>query len=574
MFQYKIVNLLMVVLAVLVPDFANSEDTKSTKSEFMISAAHPLAVYAGLEILERGGSAVDAAVTVQTVLNLVEPQSSGIGGGGFMLVFDQSTGDISAYDGRETAPWRATPELFLKPDGSAEKFFDVVVGGLSVGTPGTIALLAQAHADHGNRPWPELFQPAIELAEQGFSVGKRLASMLTRFGERLRTDPTAYAYFFPNDQALESGELRTNIEFSTTLARIAENGASAFYQGDIAENIVTKVQHAPNRAGLLELADLQAYSSIRRPPACHPYRTFRVCGMGPPSSGAIAVGQILGILEHFDLASLGPTNPLSWHLLVEASKLAFADRNQYVADPDFVSVAVTALLDPEYLEARAQLIDINAAMTTPVAPGQPQTAVTGNFHPDSSIGRSGTSHFSIIDAYGNAVSMTGTIEGPFGSQLMVDGFLLNNELTDFSFVPEREGRLVANRVEPRKRPRSSMSPTIVFNADGSLRLIIGSPGGSRIIGYVVKSLIAVLDWKMSVQDAISLPNVVNRNGMTEIEQGTAAQRLLEPELSELGHELKASYLVSGLHGIERIDDQLRGGADHRREGIARSSHQP
>lgn len=561
------------LLATFVPGFVSAESTKSTQGEFMIAAAHPLAVYAGLEILERSGSAVDAAVTVQTVLNLVEPQSSGIGGGAFMLVFDQSTGKIDTYDGRETAPERATPELFLKPDGSPENFFDVVGGGLSVGTPGTVALLAQAHTEHGKLPWSELFQAAIELAEKGFPVGNRLASMLAgTLGEHLKADSDTYDYFFPEGQALEAGEIRTNIEFARTLAAIAENGAQSFYRGSIADNIVNKVQNAPNRQGLLELSDLHTYTAIKRQPVCHPYRTYRICGMGPPSSGGIAIGQILGMLEHFDLTSLGPGNTLSWHLLVEASKLAFADRNHYVADSDFVRVAIPSLLHRNYLRERAQLIDTNSVMQTPVAPGQPQKELTEIHHPDSSIGRSGTSHFSIIDANGNAVSMTGTIEGPFGSRLMVNGFLLNNELTDFSFVPEREGRLVANRVEPRKRPRSSMSPTMVFNADGSLRLIIGSPGGSRIIGYVVKTLVVVLDWGMSVQDAISLPNIVNRNGPTELEQGTEAQQFVQPRISNLGHQLKISKLVSGLHGIEIADGMLRGGADHRREGVSQSSY--
>ncbi len=557
------------VLLFTCPIPVNAKHEIAPGNRFMVSAAHPLAVDAGLEILDRGGTAVDAAVAIQMVLNLVEPQSSGIGGGAFMLVFDQSSGEVMTYDGRETAPMSVTPELFLDDQGEPRKFFDAVVGGLSVGAPGTVALLARAHADHGKRPWSELFQNAVSLAEEGFAVSPRLASALSSsYANSLQTFPAARHYFFPNGKPLQVGEIITNPALGRTLAAIARNGADEFYRGDIAKAIIHTVQNAENREGHLDLADLAAYQAVNRPPICHPYRSYRVCGMGPPSSGAIAVGQILGILENFDLSTLGADSPLSWHLIAEASKLAFADRNQYAADADFVDVPVAGLLNSDYLRSRANRIQMDAAASAPVQYGTPPGYMGAMRHSDSALERSGTSHFSIVDEQGNAVSMTTTIEGPFGSQLMVNGFMLNNELTDFSFVPQVDGKAVANRVQPGKRPRSSMSPTMVFNSDGALRLVVGSPGGSRIIGYVVKTLIAVLDWNLHIQAVIELGNVVNRNGATELEKATQAEWALQSELSRLGHELQIRSLVSGLYGIEIVDGILRGGADPRRDGMA------
>ena len=561
----------LAVLTFLIALFCSGPASTDTNAAHraMVSAAHELATQAGIDILNRGGSAVDAAVTVQTVLNLVEPQSSGIGGGAFLVYFDAMSGDILTYDGRETAPKLASPELFVDNDGKPLKFFDAVVGGLPVGTPGAVALLGRAHAEHGRLPWVELFDPAIELAREGFPVGQRLAGMLAgNVGDRLKAFPQARQFYFQNDTALKVGEIVTNDKFANALATIAEQGPSAFYHGQIAKDIVQSVQNAPGRAGFLEVADFQSYRVLQRPPVCHSYRSYRICGMAPPSSGGIAIGQILGVLEHFDLASMGAEDPLSWHLIIEASKLAFADRNQYVADSDFVRIPVDGLLNKQYLHERVQLIDLHSALSTPVAPGWPPGLQTVDYQPDRSDGRSGTSHFSIIDRQGNAVSMTTTIEGPFGSQLMVHGFMLNNELTDFSFVPKRDGQWVANRVQPGKRPRSSMSPTIVLNPDNSIRLVIGSPGGSRIIGYVAKTLVAVLDWNMPVQSAIDLANVVNRNGSTEIEEGGQGITTLQADLAKLGHDVRVKKLTSGLHGIEIVDHHLRGGADPRREGVA------
>ena len=535
----------------------------------MVAAAHPEAVAAGLQILRAGGSAVDAVVAVQLVLNLVEPQSSGIGGGAFLLHFDGATKELAAYDGRETAPAAATEKLFLRADDTPMKFFDAVVGGRSVGTPGTVALLGAVHQGHGRLPWKRLFAPAIALAENGFTVTSRLeGSLQGPRGERLRTFAPAAAYFFPGSRALKAGDVVTNKPFAETLRTIAENGPEAFYTGAIARDIVATVQGATGNPGLLAETDLAAYRVVKRAPVCHDYRGRLICGMGPPSSGALTVGQILGILEHFDLPSLGPKNTDSWHLIAEASKLAFADRARYMADADFVPVPVKGLLDPAYLTGRAQLVAVNSTLATPAAAGNPPWRDGSRFAPDRARGRPGTSHISIIDGDGNAVSMTTTIEGAFGSQLMVRGFLLNNELTDFSFLPARDGRPVANRVEPGKRPRSSMAPTMVFNGDGNLELIVGSPGGSRVIGYVAQTLVAVLDWGLDIQAAIDLGHVVNRNGATDVEAGTHAV-LLQPGLAARGHDVRRRDLNSGLHGIAVTKDGLRGGADPRREGVAR-----
>ncbi len=551
-------------------DGTGRQPHKLAKAErHMIAAADPRAVAAGLEILRAGGTAADAAVTVQLVLNLVEPQSSGIGGGAFLLHFDRATKELIAYDGRETAPAAATEKLFLKSEATPMKFFEAVVGGRSVGTPGTVALLSTVHERHGRLPWKRLFEPAIALAENGFAVTPRLRDSLRgERGERLRTFAPAKAYFFSHGRGWWAGEVVTNQPFAETLRAIAANGPAAFYAGNIARDIVAAVQGTTSNPGLLAEADLAAYRVIQREPVCHRYRVHRVCGMGPPSSGALTVGQILAILEHFDMPSLGPDRSDSWHLIAEASKLAFADRARYMADADFVPVPVEGLLDPAYLTLRAQMISLDETLVTPVAAGNPPWREDPRFAPDNNESRPGTSHISIIDGDGNAVSMTTTIEGAFGSQLMVRGFMLNNELTDFSFLPEHAGRPIANRVEPGKRPRSSMAPTMVFDLDGNLELIIGSPGGSRIIGYVAKTLVAMLDWGLDIQAAIDLPHIVNRNGATDLEARTSAV-LHQPALTVRGHETRRRDLNSGLHGIMVTEDGLFGGADPRREGVAR-----
>jgi len=535
----------------------------------MVAAAHPEAVKAGLEMLKNGGSAADAAIAVQLVLNLVEPQSSGIGGGAFALFYDARARDTIAYDGRETAPREIKPDHFLKTDGTPLKFSDALLGGHAVGTPGTVALLDKLHREHGKLPWAELFEPAIQLAKNGFAVGPRLAAMLQGpRAERLKTFAATRAYFFPGDRPLAAGALRTNPAFAASLETIATDGPDAFYKGDLAQSIVTAVRNARTNPGLLSRADLAAYKVIRRTPVCQPYRSYRVCGMGPPSSGGLTVGQILGILENFELPALGPDNPRSWHLLNEASKLAFADRNQYIADADFVAVPTAGLLDRDYLAKRSRFIRDKTSIIPPMVPGNPPGAPGKPKGGDTQNGRPGTSHISIVDAEGNALSMTTTIEGAFGSQIMVGGFLLNNELTDFSFRPAKDGAPVANRIAPGKRPRSSMAPTIVFDENDRLRLVVGSPGGSRIIGYVAKTLVAVLDWNMDIQSAIDLGHLVNRNRFTDLEAGTPAVEL-RPALEALGNRVQIRDMNSGLHGIEIIDKKLRGGADPRREGVAR-----
>lgn len=535
----------------------------------MVAAAHPDAVDAGLMMLRNGGSAADAAIAVQLVLNLVEPQSSGIGGGAFLLYHDSAAQRTIAYDGRETAPEEIRADVFQTSDGTPVPFGQAVLGGRSVGTPGTVALLAEVHRQHGKLPWADLFQPAIALARKGFAVGPRLAAMLQGpRADRLKTFAGARDYFFPDGRPLKAGMRRTNPDFAATLTRIAEHGSQAFYSGPLAAAIVTAVREAPVNPGTLALSDLAAYRVIPREPVCVPYRRFEVCGMGPPSSGGLTVAQILGILSHFDLPGLGPGDPRSWHLLNEASKLAFADRNQYMADADFVDVPVAGLVDPDYLKSRAGLIRMETSIIPPVNPGRPPGTSSERPGADTQDGRPGTSHISIVDAAGNAVSMTTTIEGTFGSQIMVGGFLLNNELTDFSFLPEVDGQPVANRIEPGKRPRSSMAPSIVFTDTGALRLVVGSPGGSRIIGYVARTLVAVLDWDLDIQTAIDRGHLVNRNRFTDLESGTEAVALQAP-LEALGNRVEIRDLNSGLHGIEVTGGQLRGGADPRREGVAR-----
>ena len=535
-----------------------------TSQNWMVAAANPLAVEAGAKVLRAGGSAADAMVAVQVVLGLVEPQSSGLGGGAFLVWYDAATGQLTTLDGRETAPLEATHRLFHDENGEPLKFFDAVVGGLSVGTPGTPALLEEAHRRWGRSPWPGLFQDGITLADKGFLVSPRLASLVEADAERLSRFPATAAYFLPDGAPLQQGQRLTNPAYADTLRILASDGAAGFYGGEIAAGIVGTVRNAPGNPGVLSGIDLALYQVIEREPVCADYRSYEVCGMGPPSSGALTVGQILGMLDGYDLAAMGPEDADAWRLIGDASRLAFADRGRYMADHDFVPMPTQGLVDPDYLSQRGELLGGEGALIE-VAPGNPEFDHASNWADDTSIELPSTSHISIVDQYGNVLSMTTTIENGFGSRLMTNGFLLNNELTDFSFKTHSDGVPIANRLEPGKRPRSSMSPTIVMQ-DGAPVLAIGSPGGSRIIGYVAKSIIAWADWEMDVQQALSLPHLVNRFGTYDVEQGTAAEGFSDA-LIEQGFEVNPRDLTSGLHAIE-IGDVLIGGADPRREGIA------
>ncbi len=530
---------------------------------WMISAANPHAVAAGARILKNGGTAADAAIAVQTVLGLVEPQSSGLGGGAFVVYFDAASRTLTTLDGRETAPQAANPRLFQDESGKPLKFFDAVVGGRSVGVPGTPKLLEELHRRWGRAPWPVLFDDAIDLAQRGFAVSPRLAGLVARDAERLAVHAVTSAYFLPGGTPIKQGQIIKNPAYAASVRELAQNGSAPFYYDNIAADIVTTVRTARN-GGVMQAVDLANYRVVVRPPVCVSYRTRDICGMGPPSSGALTVGQILGTLLPFDLAALGPDNPVSWQLIGDASRLAFADRGRYIADSDYVPMPIKGLLDPVYLAGRSALLAAGKRLEKAEA-GTPKWDHAFKLADDEALELPSTSHFSILDRFGNALSMTTTIENGFGSRLMVRGFLLNNELTDFSFRSHRDGIPIANRVEPGKRPRSSMSPTIIMNG-GKPEMIIGSPGGSRIIPYVAKTIIALLDWKMDMQQAISLPHVVNRFGTFDIEKDTAAEKFA-PELEKLGYKVKTRDLNSGLHGIAITENGLQGGADPRREGI-------
>ena len=545
----------------------------ATATRHMAAAANPLASAVGREILRAGGAAVDAAIAMQLVLTLVEPQSSGIGGGAFLLHFDGRR--LQAFDGRETAPAAVDENLFMA-DGRPMAFYDAVVGGRSVGTPGVLRMLEAAHRQHGKLAWASLFEPAIRLAENGFAISPRLHASLA--GEKhLVRDSAARAYFYRADGTPKAiGTVLRNPELAATLRVIARGGADAFYRGEIAADIVRAVRSHPNPGGLAA-ADFAAYAAKERPPVCTDYKRWRICGMPPPSSGGIAVAQIFGILAQRNIAFVPPVEvdgtlqpqADAVHLLSEAGRLAFADRNVYVADPDFIAVDWTALTHPRYLADRAR--QIGAASMGRAEPGVP-AGYTMAWAADEAA-RIATSHVSAVDGFGNAVSMTTSIEDRFGARLMVRGFLLNNQLTDFSFAPSEAGRPIANRVQPGKRPRSSMAPTLVFDrASGDLLATVGSPGGEQIIGYVAKTLVGLLDWSLDIQQAISLANFGSRNGPTEVEQGRVGRSLIEG-LQARGHEVREVPMTSGVQGIVRVrlaDGRLAwaGGADPRREGVA------
>lgn len=532
----------------------------------MVAAAHPAAVDAGLKILRRGGHAVDAAIAVQLVLGFIEAPETGLGGGGYMLVHETGSGQTRVFDGRETAPAAAQPDRF-QILGMEMPLALAIPSSSSVGVPGLVAMLAQAHREHGRLPWAELFTPAIELAEQGVPMPTRLQRQIQQDWS-LRLFADTREYFRQQAKAKAEPARLRNPQLARTLRTLASDGPEAFYSGPIGVNLLERLQGARWGASDMTPNDLAAYKVATHPAICRPYRQWQVCGAPPSSSGGITVLQILGMLEHFDLAALRPDEAATWHLLAEASRLAYADRNHYVGDSAYVRVPVDDLLDPAYLRQRASLISADRALAQ-VHPGQPGVRTEIQEHavvPETD--ERGTSHFSVVDADGNLVALTSSNEAPFGSRMLSQGFVLNNQLTDFNFSPVIDGRPHPNAVAGGKRPRSSMAPTMVFDEVGQPRLVIGSRGGSRIIGYVVKTLVGVLDWDMDVQDAIALPNALDRGRGLELEAGTQLESLA-PALQALGHDVSVIPMTSGLHGIERVNGVWRGGADPRLDGEAR-----
>ncbi|MCL4409841.1 MAG: gamma-glutamyltransferase [Gammaproteobacteria bacterium] len=536
----------------------------SYAQNYMVAAANPYATEAGLDILRNGGSAIDAAVAVQAMLTLVEPQSSGIGGGAFLLYWDNEAQRLYTLDARETAPMAATPELFLDADGNPPTYLEALVGGRSVGTPGVMRGLEAAHERWGQLPWASLFTSTIELADEGFSVSPRLAQLIEmELNPGLTQLGAARDYFWPNGQPLQAHSRKQNPELAATLRAIAEQGADALHVGPIAEAIVAAVQNSEVQPGLLTMEDLANYQPIWREPVCGPYRVYEICSMGPPSSGGVTMLQIMALLEPFELQGLEVNGEEALHFFTQASRLAFADRNRYIGDADFLEVPIAALLNRDYLAERVAYIggtDMGHAL-----PGSIEDLLRAD---DQSPEFPNTSHFSIVDQHGNAVSMTTTIEFGFGSGVMTHGFLLNNQLTDFSWVPEIDGEPVANRIEPGKRPRSSMAPAIVFDEQGNVLHVVGSPGGPRIINYVTQTLIGLLDWNLDMQQAIDLPKVTNLNSATALERHTNLEQLVRL-FEARGHDVEVRDLNSGLHGISIRDGRLEGGADPRREGTAK-----
>jgi gamma-glutamyltranspeptidase/glutathione hydrolase len=533
----------------------------------MVSAANPIAAEAGRQILRQGGSAVDAAIAMQMVLTLVEPQSSGIGGGAFLVHYAADGRKIESYDGREAAPAAARPDMFLDADGKPMPFAQAAMGGHAVGVPGLLRMLQIAHDDHGRLPWARLFEPAMRLATDGFALSPRLHQLVSGTPQ-LKEFPGTRAYFFDAEgNPKPVGTRLANPDLAETLRIVANGGAAAFYNGGLGRAMVRAVQEN-GRAGTLTVEDLKSYKAVKREPVCSAYRQYKVCGMGPPSSGGVAVAQMLGIVERFDMRGLGANTAASVHVLAEAGRLAFADRARYVADADFEPAPLARLLDRRYLAQRAKLVNPERAMGR-AEPGRlPRAALRA---PDWTSELPATSHLSVVDGAGNAVAMTSSIEQAFGSRILVRGFLLNNHMTDFALRPSDGDVPNINRIEPGKRPRSSMAPTVVVDRDGRLVMTLGSPGGPRIIPYVAQTIVATLDWGMDMQRAVALPHALSMNGPTELERDTAVIATAA-ELRALGHEVTFASHTSGLHGIQVVRrqgrTQLVGGADPRREGEA------
>ncbi len=547
---------------------AQAEWTKGA----MVAAADPRAVEAGLEVLRNGGHAVDAAIAVHTVLGLVEPQSSGIGGGAFMVVYDRASGDVTVFDGRETAPSAADENLFIE-DGEVLGFLDAWQSGKSAGVPGAIALYKSAHDTYGRMDWASNFESAIELADTGFVVSPRLATVLAsdRLRQFLRLDdhPVSAAYFYPEGEPLAEGAVRDNPEYAETLRRVATEGIDAFYKGEIPAAIVAALAEEP-RPGAMSVEDIESYEVKVRPPICGPWREYEICSAPPPSSGGITQNAIAGLYDR--LVPEGATEPeVLMRAFVDAQRLAYADRDHYVADADFVQVPSLDLINPKYLDVRATEVFEPGAVPTP---GDPGVALGGNpmvgmWGQDPTEDAPGTTHLSIIDAEGNAVAMTATVEAAFGNSRMVHGFLLNNELTDFAREPRKSNLPVANAPGPKKRPRSSMSPTIIFDADGEVKMVTGSPGGNSIVAYTAKSIVGVLAWGKTPQEAVALPNVIARGESVGVEVDREGGQDVADDLKALGYNVEERRGEnSGLHVILVTEDGLQGGADPRREGVA------
>jgi gamma-glutamyltranspeptidase/glutathione hydrolase len=556
------------------PEASSGRQDKAVVSahRHLIVAAHPLAAQAGRDVLRQGGTAIDAAIAAVFVLNVVEPQSSGIGGGGFLLHYDRASRRMTAWDGRETAPAAARAERFMTVTAQGERpmrFVDAIGSGLSVGVPGLVAMLEAAHRESGKLPWARLLEPAIRAASDGFPISPRLASLIAG-DPLLAKNPAARTFFYHAEgRPKQIGERLFNPRLAIVLRRIASEGSPAFYRGEIARDMVEAVHSAFSPGDLAE-ADLAGYQVVRREALCARYRTWRICGMPPPSSGALAVAQMLAMLERFEMARHPADTADAVHLIAEAGRLAYADRDRYIADPAFVAQPVTQLLDRAYLASRSALIDPQRSMGI-AKPGEIAEAPRAGA--DRTQDQPATTHLSVVDDKGNAVSLTASVESAFGSRIMVRGFLLNNQLTDFSFLPSTDGVPAANRVQAGKRPRSSMAPTLVFDDREQLRWVLGSPGGPMIINYVAKALIGLMDWNLDPQAAAALPNIGNRNGVTELESGTPAAGLADA-LRQRGHETRNNDQTSGLNILavqpprRNAPAQLLGGADPRREGVA------
>ena len=548
------------------PEAATGYQSKKAlvADNYMVVAANPYASWAGKNIIEKGGSAIDAAVAVQAMLTLVEPQSSGVGGGAFILYWDNKTKTLHTFDGRETAPKAVDPFWFMQAN-KPQRWLDAVVGGKSVGVPGVMKTLEMAQAEFGKLKWNTLFDDAIQTSTEGFKVSPRLEKLIgLNYHPGLKEFPASATYFFPAGKPLKAGQIKKNPKLAATLSNIAEQGADYLHTGPFATKIAKIVQSASINPGVLTEDDLAGYKPVKRQAVCADYRTKRICGMAPPSSGGINVYQILKMLEDVDFSQVKPGSVEFAHLYAKASARAYADREAYIADSDFTQLPFAAMINSAYLERRAEGVTMEGDWRR-VRAGKPYAEA------QLAMGKSyelpNTSHVSIVDKEGNAVSMTTSIEFMFGSGLMVGGFLLNNQMTDFSFIPSKNGYPTANRIEPYKRPRSAMSPTMVFDESGDLEFVVGSPGGSRIISYVAQTLIGVIDWGLDMQQAINLPKITNRNDYTALERGTPVAEIKGP-LEALGHTVKTVDLNSGLHGIQIKEGKLIGGADPRREGIA------